>query len=394
MKNDLAKKEEEKQSDMSLPVFQRPFRVRVREGWDKFLRGEEKLRELIDQKAGSEMIAEYFADLLAPAFENVFAEVGFNGEKYELILNLEGAWWSLFSMTYFQRHAPEEVLRHWNILVGRQARESKSEERSGTYGVQISGNAVSANEFQVWTVWEDKEAKVSLYCEKLLPLLPEKENEAYQIAYIMLDYAIGELAEMKYICELHILDAPYKEPALSMTQLLPHFMEKLSLSMEELFDAERYCEMYYGYHMRPNEEAHDGLRRDVIAGSGCFMSLLNEFWHGETYSMDAYHKDGIVAGYFCFPLYGFEGDDKSTQILDFRDDSAEMIEKTAGLDSFTYIGGATGIYYGYLDFIAWDLKAVLDAAAAVFERSGLDWVMFHSFRQEAEGIMLFKRNKE
>ena len=392
MQNDLDKKEEEKQSDISLPVFQRPFRVRVREGWDKFLRGEEKLRELIDQKAGSEMIAEYFADLLAPAFENVFAEVGFNGEKYELILNLEGSWSRLFSMTYFQRHAPEEVRKHWNILVGRQSREYRTEEE-WKYGVQISGNTVYAGEIQIWTEWENKEAKVFIYCEKLLPLLQERENEAYHIAYIMLDYAIGELAEMKYICELHILDAPHERAPLSMAQLLPHFMENLSLGREELFDAGRYCEMYCGYRMRPDEEAHDGLRRDVIVGSGCFMSLLNEFWHGETYSMDAYHKDGIVAGYFCFPLYGFEGDDKSTQILDFRDDSAEMIEKTAGLDSFTYIGGATGIYYGYLDFIAWDLKAVLDAAAAVFEKSGPDWVMFHSFRQEAKGIMLFKRNK-
>ncbi len=107
--------------------------------------------------------------------------------------------------------------------------------------------------------------------------------------------------------------------------------------------------------------------------------------------MDTYHKDGIVAGYFCFPLYGFEGDDRSTRILDFRDDSAAMIENAAGSDSFTYIGGAVGIYYGYLDFIAWDLKAVLDAAVAVFGKSHLDWVMFHSFRQDADGITLFEK---
>lgn len=389
MESSHAEDQEEKKVDMSLPMFQRPFCVRVREGWEKFMKGEEKLRALIDQKADHEMIAEYFADLLAPAFKDVFAEVGFNGEKHELILNLEGAWWRLFAVTYFQRHAPEEVLRHWDILVGRQSREHKSD-----YGVQISDNAVCANEIQVWTVWEEKRAEVSVYCEKFLPLLPEKENEAYQIAYIMLDYAIGELAEMEYIRELHILDAPYEEPALSMAQLLSHFMENLSLSREELSDAGRYCEMYYAYHMKPDEEAHDGLRRDVFAGSGCFMSLLNEFWRGETYIMDAFHANGIVAGYFCFPLYGFEGENRGAQILDFRDDSAAMIEKTAGLDSFSYIGGAAGIFYGYLDFIAWDLKAVLDAAAAVFSQSGLDWVMFHSFRQEAEGIMLFRKEKQ
>lgn len=392
MEDDFAMHGKENRGDMSLPLFQRPFRVRVREGWEKFLKGEEKLRALIDRKADSEVIAEYFADLLAPAFEDVYAEVGFNGEKYELILNLEGDWSRLFSLTYFKHHAPGEVLAHWDILIGRQSRESKSEKDMGKYGLQISGNAVYANEIQVWTEWNGKEAKVSLYCEKLLPLLQEKENEAYHIAYIMLDYAIGELAEMQYICQLNILDAPGQEPALSLAQLLPHFLENLSLGREELFDAGRYCELYCGYHMKPDEEAHDGLRRDVIAGSGCFMSLLNEFWHGETYIMDAYHKDGIVAGYLCFPLYGFEGDNKGAKILDFRDDAAAMMENMAGPDSFAYIGGASGIYYGYLDFIAWDLKAVLDAAVAVFGRSGLDWVMFHSFRQETEGIMLFKNN--
>ena len=250
-----------------------------------------------------------------------------------------------------------------------------------------------ANEIQVWTAWENKEAKVSVYCEKFLPLLPENKNDAYQIVYIMLDYAIGELAEMKYICELNILDTPFAEPALPLAQLQKHFMENLSLSREELLDAERYCELYYGYQMKPDEKADDGLRRDVYVGSSCFVSLLNEFWHTETYIMDSYHKDGIVAGYFCFPLYGFEGENRGNEILDFRDDSATMIEQAAGLDSFAYLGGATGIYYGYLDFIAWDLKAVLDAAVAVFSRSGLDWVMFHSFRQDADGIMLYKKGK-
>ncbi|MDE7271820.1 MAG: hypothetical protein K2N95_01995 [Lachnospiraceae bacterium] len=62
--------------------------------------------------------------------------------------------------------------------------------------------------------------------------------------------------------------------------------------------------------MKPNEEAHDGLRGDVFAGSGCFVPLLNEFWSGENRMMDTFHADGIIAGYSCFPLYGFEGDDR------------------------------------------------------------------------------------
>lgn len=382
--------ERRKLSDIKKQTFQKPFRERVSECWETFSSGEAKLRQRIDQKAGSEQITELLDALLTPAFDRVYAEVGFNGEKHDLILNLEGDWSRLFALTYFKKHAPESVLQYWNILVGRQSHGQSLD----NYGIQIGGSTVYAKDIQVWTTWENQNAKVSLYCDALVPLLSERENEAYWFAYVMLDYAVGELAEMKYIGELEILSAPPGQPALTLAQLMPHFMQQLSLGRDELFDEERYCGLYSAYQMQPDEDSRNGLRTDVFAGSGCFIPLLNEFLYGESRIMDAFHADGIAAGYFCFPLYGFEGDDRGAQILDFRDNAAENIEKTAGLDCFTYIGGASGIYYGYLDFLAWDLKAVLDAAVSVFAQSGIDWVVFHSFRREAEGITLFDRTAE
>ena len=369
------------------------FRLRVHACWEHFLQGEEQLRQLIDQKADSEAIAERIASLLTPAFNDVSAEVGFNGEKHELILNLDGNWARVFPLIYFQKQAPAKVLEHWNILIGRQSREiDRQKEKSlGDYQIQISGNSVCIDEIQVWTVWENEKANVSIYCEKLAALLPEKESEAYWIAYVMLDYAVGELAEMSYVRELEVLTAPHAEPAMTLAQLPSQFMEQLSLTVEELFDPERYCARYSAYRMEPNEDADDGLRGDVFTGSSCLISLLNAFWSEDTYIMDTFEQDGVTAGYFCYPLGGFTGDDRGAQILDFRDNTAMMIENTAGAENFTYIGGATGIHFGYLDFISWDIKAVLDAAVSVFEKSGIDWVMFHSFRQDDEGITLFEK---
>ena len=57
---------------------------------------------------------------LNQAFDEISFEMGFNGEKYELILTPEGDKVKLFELVYFQKHAPKEVLEHWNILVGRQ----------------------------------------------------------------------------------------------------------------------------------------------------------------------------------------------------------------------------------------------------------------------------------
>ena len=378
---------ENNQENRSLPLFELPFDRRVEEGWKHFLIEEAELRRLIDERADSEEISEQLEILLCPVFTVVYAEVGFHEGKYDLILNLEGDWSRLFPLVYFKKRAPKEVLELWNILVGRQARD----EKNGDFQLKTGNDLVSAEDFQIWTEWQGKEAKVSIYCEKLLPLLPERESNAYWIVYTMLDYAMGELAEMKYIAGLELLRVRREEKALMLSELLSHFMEKLSLSREELLDAERYCGLYTGYQMKPDEEAQDGLRRDVYVGSSGFLPLLNEFWRGESRMMDTFHNDGIAAGYFCYPLYGFQGEDRSAQILDYRDEMAEKIEELAGADSFAFIGGACGIYYGYLDFIAWDLKAVLDAAVSVFGASGIDWVMFHSFRQDADGITLFEK---
>ncbi len=250
---------ENNQENRSLPLFELPFDRRVEEGWKHFLKEEAELRRLIDERADSEEISEQLEILLCPVFTVVYAEVGFHEGKYDLILNLEGDWSRLFPLVYFKKRAPKEVLELWNILVGRQARD----EKNGDFQLKTGNDLVSAEDFQIWTEWQGKEAKVSIYCEKLLPLLPERESNAYWIVYTMLDYAMGELAEMKYIAGLELLRVRREEKALMLSELLSHFMEKLSLSREELLDAERYCGLYTGYQMKPDEEAQDGLRRDV-----------------------------------------------------------------------------------------------------------------------------------
>ena len=105
-------------------------------------------------------------------------------------------------------------------------------------------------------------------------------------------------------------------------------------------------------------------------------------------AVDEYHKDGIAVGFLCYPLEGFTGDERSNAILDFRDDLRDAILRDAGAEAVTFLGGATGLYCGYLDFIAWDLPAVLTAAQAFFEESGLPYAHFHAFRRDVGGVPL------
>lgn len=81
-------------------------------------------------------------------------------------------------------------------------------------------------------------------------------------------------------------------------------------------------------------------------------------------------------------------------ILDFRDDLRDAILREAGEKAVTFLGGATGLYYGYLDLIAWDLPAVLDAAQVFFERSSLPYAYFHVFRRNVGAVRLWEQETE
>ena len=55
----------------------------------------------------------------------------------------------------------------------------------------------------------------------------------------------------------------------------------------------------------------------------------------------------------------------------------------------TLTGGATGLYCGYVDFIAWDIREALNMAKEFFEGAAdIPWASFHTFRREAGSVPL------
>ena len=108
---------------ISLPQFWECFRERTENWWETFAEMEAELRQMMDEDKdhtrGAELVAQ-MEETLNLVFDEISFEMGFNGKKHELILTPEGDKVKLFELVYFQKHAPKEVLEHWNILVGRQ----------------------------------------------------------------------------------------------------------------------------------------------------------------------------------------------------------------------------------------------------------------------------------
>ena len=368
-----------KKSYKDFPFCEKPFRKRVETCWAVFAKEEATLRQMIDDKVDREAISDKLQKVLSIAFEGAYFEVGRSGDKYDLILNLEGDWARLFTRVYFKKKAPGEVLEHWNIFVGRQS----DGQRIDNLEIAMGGNSVCASDILLWTEWNDGSVYLSVFCEKMLPLIKENLNAAYSLFYILLDQAIGELAEMKYVGDIKFLDKPLDSSSLSLKELMDDFVYNLSLTKEQLQNEDKYVDLYSAYTMKPNEASKDGTRRDVFSGSTGFLPLMNNYYAGKTYITDSLEEDGAFSGYLFYPIDMFTDEERGKKILDLRDAITAELENSLP-DSFMFIGGATGVNFSYIDFIAWDLKEVLKQASLTAQKHNLNWISFCSFRPESE----------
>ena len=367
---------------ISLPQFSECFRERTESTWKDFARQEAQLRRMMDEDKdhtrGQELV-DRVEGILNQAFDEISFEMGFNGEKYELILTPEGDKVKLFELVYFQKHAPKEVLEHWNILVGRQPLQN--------IGLRTEdGWDISGEDVQIWLEEQGENSfAISAYCEKLLPMLREEEGRAWWMLTTLTDQVLGEIPHMRYIDSFDVLEKPKAEPSFLLSQLADKLREQ---GLELSTDPEAYLESYLGYKMEPKQDPDADWRLDVMAGSTCCVPLINGYLNADNDFMDDLHADGAVAGFFCYPLDTLREEEGSQKIFDFRDKLEEVFTTDEGSEVLTLTGGATGLYCGYVDFIAWDIREALNMAKEFFEGTDIPWAIFHTFRREAGSVPL------
>ncbi len=271
------------------------------------------------------------------------------------------------------------MLEHWNILVGRQPLQN--------IGLRTEdGWDISGDDVQIWLEEQGENSfALSAYCEKLLPMLREAEGRVWWMLTTLTDQVLGEISHMWYIDDFNVLEEPKAEQSFLLSQLPDKLKEKgANLST----DPEAYLNSYLGYKMEPNKDPEADWRLDVMAGSTCCVPLINGYLNADNDYMDALHADGAVAGFLCYPLDTLREEEGSEKIFNFRDRLEEALTAGDGPEVLTLTGGATGIYCGYVDFIAWDIRAALQMAKEFFEDSDIPWANFHTFRREAGTVNL------
>ena len=370
------------EADISRPWFSMCFRERTESTWKDFAQQEAQLRRTMDEDKdhtrGQELV-DRVEGILNQAFDEISFEMGVGGEKYELILTPEGDKVKLFELVCFQKHAPKEVLEHWNILVGRQPLQN--------IGLRTEdGWDISGEDVQIWLEEQGENSFVlSVYCEKLLPMLQEEEGRVWWMLTTLTDQVLGEISHMWYIDDFNVLEEPKAEQSFLLSQL-PDMLKEKGANLST--DPEAYLESYLGYEMKPNEDPEADWRLDVMAGSTCCVPLINGYLNADNDFMDDLHADGAVAGFFCYPLDTLREEEGSEKIFDFRDKLEEVFTTGDGPEVLTLTGGATGLFCGYVDFIAWDIRTALQMAKKFFECSDIPWASFHTFRREAGTVNL------
>ena len=325
-----------------------------------------------------EEIVDRIERILRLAFEDVSFEVGFNGVKHELILTPEGNRMKLFELVYFRSHAPASVLRHWEITLGRRGT-SGNELHAG--GVRIGGEDV-----QAWLEPDDDAFKLSVFCARLADLKAKEEGRAWWMLTTLTDQLLGEIPHMRWINDFELLDAPRAVPGFLLSDLPDKLRE---LGKDLALDAETLLEnSYVGYTREPDPDPDADWRLDVIAGSTACPPLINGYMSADDETMDALHSDGVTAGFIAFSLDGFTGENRTQRIFAFREALEAKLEKACGPDVVRMVGGATGVHFGYVDFMAGDLQPVVFEARAFLEASDVPAASFHVFRREVGSVPL------
>ena len=367
---------------LTLPQFDRSFRQRVEEAWAAFGQAEEQLRALIDApdraKTQQELL-DRCAAALELALDDPAFELGFNGQKHELVLCPNGDRTQLFVLAYFARRIPAPVAAHWNVQVGRQP--------SPGFTLQAAGREVRPETVRVKAKKTEHGAALTLYCPELSDLWKQDEDQVWWLLSLLTDQVLGELSAMALVDGFEVKNKPLGRGDFSLDGL-PRRLAALGLEAPASADAWLQTSDL-DYERQPDRDSDADWRMDVSRGVTRCPGLVAEYMQNRSDHMDRLHRQGAVAGFLLFPTDTFACEaDPGQAAQDFRNELQAALEREAGPDAVTCIGWAEGLYAQYLDLIAWDLPAVLDAAMAFLQGSRVAWGAFHSFRRTVGTVRL------
>ena len=372
---------------LTMPVYERSYRARVLMACLSFADQEREIRRLLDNldKEGyAHRVLQKLSAIFLPVLPTKRIAAIPHILHYELVFSPDGGDYALHQLLFLKQQFKKIIKRHWNITLGTKASRDISYKRDG---IELIGGDV-----KLWVTKEDDTLfNVSAYCPKLLQTRSENYALASWYLYNFIDIAIGEIATMRYIHDLDVLDKPKSGKFIYLNELESTLRSKgcdLDISAEQYL-----ASTFKLYNGKPDNNPYKIWREDICAGTISAPELLDRYETGDERLLDELHKNGICAGFIAFSLYNFIGSDRAEKILAFSEKFKDYLTKDGLGDVVKVVGTAVGLGYGYVDVMIWDLLPFLDAVYDFFNESDIEHVIFHSFRYKV-GTVTIKQTQD
>lgn len=366
----------------SKPSFTYSFRERTALVWQEFAEQEQNIRQLLDaqqQEDNQELLATVFeilVPILYPALDHIVFDVKVTESKYELILSPEANPLKLFAYLYFAQHAPESVTKYWNIVVGKKPIADAQ--------ITIEDTDITARDVQVWYTEHDEVISLQIYNAQLNELKHENAERAQWLAHVLLYMALGDVAHLRYIDTVKLLEQRLTKPSVTLDNLL-HHLENSGIEINH--NAQDLIDSVDCYEREPDLESSE-IRDDIIAGYSRCTSLIAEY-NNEQVVSPAYVLEnyGATAGFISFSVEGFVADNNFQAGYQLFEKLEEYLS-TNCTDYVTVIGQATGVFNFYIDLLVWDLEGALDRIEEFLRDTSPSYVGFKVFRRDALMVLL------
>ena len=198
--------------------------------WETFAEMEAQLRQMMDDDKdhtpGAEIVAQ-MEDTLNLVFDEISFEMGFNGEKHELILTPEGDEVKLFELVYFRKHAPR---RCWSTGTSWWAASPAK-----NIGLRTDdGWDISGEDVQIWLEEQGENSfAISAYCEKAAAHAPGGVKAGSGGCSPPSPTRCWARSPHEIHRQLDVLEEPKAEPSILMSQLPDALKERgLELSTD------------------------------------------------------------------------------------------------------------------------------------------------------------------
>ena len=373
---------------LSQPTIEKPFRVRADEVWAALEAQATELEDAFDSVTDADEVEKRLAAILEPVSASWWRlDVSAEDDRIKVEISPNGWRLECFPILEFLRRVPESLADRWTFTAGRARRDDTS------FETFMAGNEVlSADDVLIWPEPHEGMWRLLVYIEDFKGTEERARIECFQAVRALIDRTVGEAARLRRADAITLVPKAPSGEGLTLSEFREFLFEKAPECRR--MTLKDYAWLPHEYGMRPDTRPGAPLLADVTDGITHCPPLGYLYGQGKSIGMDALGAAGACAGFL---------------FLDVKDDAEGLAPKKdrrikarktlearlrgLGDGYLDVVGYASGVRYEYLQFIAWDLSAVLECASAAFEE--LDDVVeagFHTYLRDASAFMMKTRN--